>query len=60
MSNTVNANPTKDFFIQMLTKDIKLERAIIDLIDNSIDGAKNLRGDNNYEGLWVKINVSKD
>ena len=49
MSNTVNANPTKDFFIQMLTKDIKLERAIIDLIDNSIDGAKNLRGDNNYE-----------
>lgn len=60
MSNTVNANPTKDFFIQMLTKDIKLERAIIDLIDNSIDGAKNLRGDNNYEGLWVKINVSKE
>lgn len=60
MSNTVNANPTKDFFIQMLTKDIKLERAIIDLIDNSIDGAKNLRGESNYEGLWVKINVSNN
>jgi Histidine kinase-, DNA gyrase B-, and HSP90-like ATPase len=60
MINTVNANPTKDFFIQMLTKDIKLERAIIDLIDNSIDGAKNLRVENNYEGLWVKINVSKE
>jgi hypothetical protein len=59
MSNTVNANPTKDFFIQMLTKDIKLERAIIDLIDNSIDGAKNLRGNENYEGLWVKINISQ-
>lgn len=56
--NTVNANPTKDFFIQMLTKDIKLERAIIDLLDNSIDGAKKLRGENDFEQLWIKINVS--
>lgn len=58
MSNIVNASPTKDFFIQMLTKDIKLERAIIDLIDNSIDGAKNLRGNEDFDGLWVKINIS--
>lgn len=58
MSNTVKASPTKDFFIQMLTKDIKLERAIIDLIDNSVDGAKNLKGENDFEGLWVKIYVS--
>jgi hypothetical protein len=58
MSNTVKASPTKDFFIQMLTKDIKLERAIIDLIDNSIDGAKKLKGDNDFEGLWVKVHVS--
>jgi len=60
MANTVKANPTKEFFIHMLTKDIKLERAIIDLIDNSIDGAKNIKGENNFEGLWVKINISID
>ncbi|AFL83594.1 hypothetical protein Belba_0951 [Belliella baltica DSM 15883] len=35
-----DAEPTKEFFIHMLTKDIPLERAIIDLIDNSVDGAK--------------------
>ncbi|SFU75481.1 Histidine kinase-, DNA gyrase B-, and HSP90-like ATPase [Pustulibacterium marinum] len=57
MSNIVSASPTKDFFIQMLTKDIKLERAIIDLIDNSIDGAKNLRGDNDFDDLWIKIKI---
>jgi hypothetical protein len=35
-----DAFPEKDFFIDMLTRDIQLERAIIDLIDNSVDGAK--------------------
>lgn len=61
MSNTVNASPTKEFFITMLTKDIKLERgAIIDLIDNSIDGAKNTRNNGNFEGLWIKITVNEN
>ncbi|MGI9580370.1 ATP-binding protein [Chryseobacterium sp. RRHN12] len=32
--------PTKDFFIDFLTKDIALDKAIIDLVDNSIDAAK--------------------
>lgn len=59
MSNTVNASPTKDFFIQMLTKDIKLERAIIDLIDNSVDGAKKIKGEADFDGLWVRITISK-
>ncbi len=35
-----NAEPSKGFFVNMLTKDIPLDRAIMDLIDNSIDGAK--------------------
>lgn len=35
----VKANPTKDFFITMLTRDVPLDRAILDLIDNSIDAA---------------------
>lgn len=33
------ANPTKGFFVKMITRDITLEDCIFDLIDNSIDGA---------------------
>jgi len=35
--NRVDASPTKEFFISMLTRDIATDRAILDLIDNSID-----------------------
>lgn len=35
----VNASPTKAFFIESLTRDLTLEDAILDLVDNSIDGA---------------------
>src|ERR1035438_875368 len=33
------ANPTKEFFVTMITRDITLEDCILDLIDNSVDGA---------------------
>jgi len=33
------ANPTKTFFVRMITRDITLEDCILDLIDNSVDGA---------------------
>lgn len=33
------ANPTKGFFVRMITRDITLEDCILDLIDNSVDGA---------------------
>ena len=36
----VDAEPTKDLFIEMLVRDIDLRAAIIDLVDNSIDGAR--------------------
>lgn len=35
----VSANPTKAFFVSMITRDITLEDSILDLIDNSVDGA---------------------
>ena len=35
----VDASPTKGFFIYMLTRDIDVKPAIVELIDNSIDGA---------------------
>lgn len=37
MEKTIDANPNKNFFINILTKDITLSTCILDLIDNSID-----------------------
>jgi hypothetical protein len=59
--NKINASPTKDFFITMLVKDIVLHQAILDLIDNCIDGAIALRGkDGNYEELEVRITLNEN
>lgn len=33
-----NANPSKAFFIAMLTRDIDLDDCVLDLLDNSVDG----------------------
>jgi hypothetical protein len=38
--NKVKANPSKDFFISMLVKDITLRDAIGDLVDNAVDSIK--------------------
>jgi Histidine kinase-, DNA gyrase B-, and HSP90-like ATPase len=43
-TNKVDANPTKAFFVRMITRDISLEDCILDLIDNSVDGAWKLEG----------------
>ncbi len=56
----VDASPTKDFFIHMLTRDIEIKPAIVELIDNSIDGAKKTRPHKDYSGLYIKITMSKD
>lgn len=37
MPEVANAQPTKKFFIANLTRDLSLEDAILDLVDNSID-----------------------
>lgn len=49
------ALPTKEFFIHMLVRDIGLVPAIVDLVDNSVDGARRTRPEGNYSGLWVRI-----
>ncbi|WP_394530386.1 ATP-binding protein [Priestia aryabhattai] len=60
-NSIINANPTKDFFISMLVKDIPLIHAIADLVDNSIDGATRLKGKNtDYSGLHVKLCLDND
>jgi len=49
------AKPTKEFFISMLSKDIGLIPAIIDLIDNSLDGALRLKRGDPFDGLHVDV-----
>lgn len=44
----------------MLTRDLLIARAIVDLVDNSVDGARRLRPDGNYTGLWVRIELDSD
>lgn len=63
MADTVLAGPTKKFFVEMLTRDIDLEDAILDLLDNCIDGI--LRQTNGkskskkpYQGYWAKITAT--
>ena len=56
----VEAAPEKLFFVSMLVKDIELIPAIIDLVDNSVDGARSLRPDGDFAGLAVKISIDPD
>ena len=39
-----SANPTKAFFVRMITRDLTLEDCILDLIDNSVDAAWSKEG----------------
>lgn len=55
----IESGPTKDFFISMLVRDIYLKEAIIELIDNSIDGARLIREDYNFENLYIHINFDQ-
>jgi len=65
-SEPISASPTKDFFVEMLTRDIELEDAILDLLDNCVDGIqrtiKNTARINAtqkpYKGFWAKIDFS--
>ncbi|QYX55948.1 ATP-binding protein [Roseovarius sp. SCSIO 43702] len=57
--------PSKSFFVSMLTRDIDLRDAILDLLDNCIDGAVRsgeAKGDPErpYDGYWAKLTLSAD
>jgi hypothetical protein len=53
----VDASPTKEFFINMLTRDVPLDRAILDLVDNSVDAAYLSGG---VQGKKINIIFDKD
>lgn len=61
----VSARPVKSFFVNMLTRDILLEDAILDLLDNCIDGALRSRDKNKseyekYSGFKAELTINKD
>lgn len=71
--NVIEANPTKELFVFMLVRDLTLQDAIGDLVDNSADGAKRLRPDTDvsksrnrlepdgkYDGLTIEILATSD
>lgn len=56
--------PAKRFFVEMLTRDIELVDAILDLVDNCLDGAMRILGGDNsghtpYEGFEVYISFDE-
>ena len=61
---TVSGSPVKSFFVTMLTRDIELEDAILDLLDNCVDGLlRTLRPSRRkrpYAGKRVYITFSDD
>lgn len=57
-AGSVEAGPTKQFFVSMITRDIALQPAIVDLVDNSVDGARRLRGEGDLTGLRVTLRYS--
>lgn len=64
---TIDAGPVKDLFIAMLVRDIELRHAIIDLVDNSVDGARRAKSrkrtkssaaqGRGFEGYYLNIEV---
>ena len=63
MNAEANFTPTKRFFVDMLTRDIDLEDAILDLLDNCLDGVARSQGKDpdeiDYRGSWANINFDK-
>jgi hypothetical protein len=60
---TIWGGPTKRFFVSMLTRDIELRDAILDLVDNCVDGATRqskgkLKGDRPYDGYEARLTLS--
>lgn len=62
---SAKASPTKAFFVRMLTRDIELQDAILDLLDNCLDGIlrtgkKTEDTAKPYQGYFAKLTFSND
>lgn len=66
-NTTISAFPTKRFFVEMLTRDIHLEDAALDLLDNCIDGVVRTRGKaavqkekKPYADFWAEVSFDSN
>lgn len=64
-SEVIFGGPTKRFFVSMLPRDIKLEDALLDLLDNSVDGAmrqqkSKLSQKTPFKGFYSELTISED
>ncbi|WP_137681155.1 ATP-binding protein [Aurantiacibacter suaedae] len=60
---TANTTPAKTFFVSMLTRDIELDDAILDLLDNCIDGvirSEPNEGEKPYDGYEAVLRLSPE
>jgi len=62
--NHIYGGPTKRLFVSMLTRDIELDDAILDLLDNSVDGAMRanpgkIYDQNPFKGYEARLTVKK-
>lgn len=63
-----STKPTKSFFIKMLTRDIALDDAVLDLLDNCLDGAVRMlrkrveqrEDQERFKGFYAELRFSKD
>ena len=63
VGQSVDASPVKSFFVSMLTRDIRLEEAILDLLDNCVDGilrSNGTAGTKPYRGYKADITFDTD
>lgn len=59
-SNFADASPTKELFVDFLTKDLTLNRAITDLVDNTVDGAHRVKSNGDLSEFFVRLKVSPE
>jgi hypothetical protein len=62
---SVPSNPEKSFFISMLTRDIDLQDAVLDLLDNCVDGVIRVRSSamakkDSFTGFWAHIDFDEN
>lgn len=61
----VKGSPSKYYFVQMMTRDIELVDAVLDLLDNCVDGALRSRSpkaaqNDSLAGYYAKITIDSD
>lgn len=61
---SIDISPDKSFFVRMLTRDIALGDAILDLLDNCVDGILRSKiskdGSSPYNSFWANITIDEN